>query len=147
MDLSNLAVQVFDALKPFLPIIATEASKKIGEELPTTISKIWSAIRNRASGKLTAKESVDDLIRKPNDPDTQASFRVQLKKLLDEDEEFAGDVAKLLKDFDKQKGDTTTIYQIGNGSTAIGRMLGNIVINQGDQAESSSKRKQRKNKK
>ena len=95
-DLSYLVTQIYTALQPYLPVIATKAAEKIGEKIPDGIGKLWQTIKTKFSKKKASREAMDDLIKNLDDPDMQAAFRVQLKKLLDEDQDFRNKVTDLI---------------------------------------------------
>ena len=60
MDPATLSVSAAAALttlQPYLPIIATKAAEKIGEELPAAIGKLWIALHKRMDVKEAAPRS------------------------------------------------------------------------------------------
>lgn len=69
-------------LNPHLPQAGEATAKKIGED-------IYQALKTRFGKKPAAQETLNDLEKAPNEQDLQAALRVQLKKLLAEDEAFA----------------------------------------------------------
>ena len=116
---NELSKSAFDFLKPYLPMIAAKAAEKLGEGLPAAVGQLWTAIRAKFAARPAAAEAEKDLLAAPDDSDVQAAFRVQLKKALEEDPEFAALVRKLLGE---------TLAQTGRQATVIG----DGVIVQGD---------------
>ena len=107
MDLSDpaaisaLAVSTLTALKPYLSTLSDKAlnttAEKIGGGVPDAVAKLWKKLRGQASGKPAAEEAINDILEAPEDPDTEASLRLQLKKLLQQDSEFAKELNPLVE--------------------------------------------------
>jgi hypothetical protein len=116
IDVALLTTSAWTLLQPYLPILATKAVEEIGTQVPKAVAQVWGAIRKKFDTKAIAKEALDDLQKKPQDPDTQASFRQQLKKAMAEDESFATDLSKLLE----AAGDTYKASLTGDGAIAQG---------------------------
>jgi hypothetical protein len=69
-------------LTPYLTKAGEAVAKKTGED-------VYQALRARFLKKPAAQEALNDLEMAPRDPDLQAAVRVQLRKLLEEDETFS----------------------------------------------------------
>jgi hypothetical protein len=99
-QIMTLTGSVLPALQPYLPVLAGAAMEKTVEiafeKLPEAVGKLWQALKAKFDTKAGAKEILQDLLKEPGNADVQAAFRVQLKKLLEEDEQFAGQVQRLL---------------------------------------------------
>jgi len=113
IEIPALVTSAWTTLLPFLPVIATKAAEEIGK---TAVAKIWNAIEKKFDTKAAAKEALEDLLKNPKDEDTHVVFRVQLKKLLEEDNAFASDLASLLK----SAGSDYNAQVIGGGAIAQG---------------------------
>ncbi|MBE7434519.1 MAG: hypothetical protein HS100_11440 [Anaerolineales bacterium] len=133
--LQALIISATTLLQPYLPTIATKVAEKIGEEVPSSISKLWKVINERFSKKPSAQETLSDLIKDPNNPDLQAAFRVQFKKLIEEDDEFAKNIKSLVEN---QEGDARHISRQsgrenisvqGNGNVFSQNQSGGITAN------------------
>ena len=111
MDIPTLATAVWTAVLPLLPLIASKGAEKIGEEAGESL---WEAVKEKFDGKPTAKESLDELLSSHEDSDLQAVFRVQLKKLLKEDGDFAKQLEGLL-----QVTGTSNIAHVEGGGTVV----------------------------
>lgn len=116
IDIALLTTNTWTVLQPYLPILATKAAEEIGKKVPEAVGKIWNAIQKKFDTKAAAKEALEDLLKSPEDSDTQAAFRQQLKKVMAEDESFANDLAKLLE----AAGDTYEASLTGDGALAQG---------------------------
>ncbi len=119
MDTSSIsatAAAALTVLQPYLSVIAAKAAEKIGQELPAVVGKLWNAIKTRFDNKQMARETLKDLLKKPDDPDLQAAFRVQLKKALEEDHAFAQELRRLV-----EEADPGTSYQVRDGALAVGK--------------------------
>jgi len=105
MDVQTLAKEVVTFLAPFLPYLvkvgeeaAKEAGKKFGEAAWEQAKALWGKLRPKVEAKPAAQEAVQDAAAAPDDPDAQAALRLQLKKLLAEDQALAEKVAALLRE-------------------------------------------------
>jgi hypothetical protein len=86
--------------------------------------EVWTAIKKKFDMKESAKEALTDLLKDPQDPDAQGAFRKQLRKLLEEDNSFANDLASLLEKA---------------GSDYKGGVIGDGALAQGDGAKAVGK--------
>lgn len=113
LEIPVLVTSAWTTLQPFLPVIATKAAEEIGK---TAVAKIWAAIEKKFDAKAAAKEALEDLLKNPQDEDVQGAFRLQLKKLLEEDSSFASNLASLLE----SAGSEYKAQVIGGGAIAQG---------------------------
>jgi hypothetical protein len=100
MDIAALALSLTTLLGPFLPYlihageqVAQEAGRKFGSEAWAAAKDLWASLAPKVDAKPAAHEAAHDLAQQPDDQDAQAAFRLQLKKLLAEDESFARKIA------------------------------------------------------
>jgi hypothetical protein len=95
-------------LSPFLPFLlklggkaaekATEsAAGKFGEASWVKAQAVWEKLSPKVEAKESAKEAAVDVANAPKDEDFQVALRVQLKKLLAEDEAFVRAIAQILQ--------------------------------------------------
>jgi len=113
MDPVTIGTAVVAFLSPYLVEGGKAAAKKAGEALV-------AAIERRFEDKPAARESLDDMKNDPQDDDFQAALRVQLKKTMKADEEFAVELAELLEE---AKAAAPAAYQAavyGSGAIAQG---------------------------
>ncbi|MBI5294611.1 MAG: hypothetical protein HY869_03980 [Chloroflexi bacterium] len=122
IEIPALVTTAWTMLQPYLPVIATKAAEGLGQ---TAVVKVWSTIEKRFEAKPAAKEALTDLLKTPQDADVQGAFRSQLKKLLEEDHAFAGDLAQLLQ----SAGSDYKAQVIGDGAIAQGE--GAIAVGKG----------------
>ena len=141
-------------LAPFLPTLmklggkALEgAATKAGETTGTKLTEnglnkaqaIWQKLFPKIESKEAAKEAAEDVAKSPDDADSQAALRVQLKKILEADPELAKAIAHLLAEDAPDGTSGTQIVQnvTGNqnqviaqmsGGTAIGNITGNVNL-------------------
>jgi len=151
IEISALVASAWGALQPFLPVIATKAAEEIGK---TAISKVWTAIEKKFEAKPTAKEALQELRKDPQDADVQGAFRFQLKKILEEDSSFVGELAQLLEsagsDYKAQVIGGGAIAQgqnakaVGAGGIMIGgNVSGNIVMGDEDTVNGEKRAKKK----
>jgi len=124
LDLALLTTSIWTTLQPYVPILATKAAEEIGAKVPGAVGKVWGALQKKFNSKAAAKEALEDLLKSPEDGDLQAAFRVQLKKLLEEDGAFATDLDQLIK---------------ATGTSYNARLEGDGAIAQGDGARAVGK--------
>jgi hypothetical protein len=139
IEIVTLAREIAAALQPAAPYLAafgSSAAKKAGEALPDAVKALWERLAPHVEAAPAAKESVSDLAAAPDDADTQAAFRVQLRKLLEADPALARDLSVLLAQA-KPTGNTVTAS--GHRSVAIGGSANGATIVTGDGAVGGNK--------
>jgi tetratricopeptide (TPR) repeat protein len=108
---------------------AEEAGKKIGVSAWEQAKALWDKLRPRVEAKSAAQEAVQDMIRTPNDEDARTVLRVQLKKLLAEDETLLKEITQLMEAKSKTTMASTVInQQAGDSTTQIGQVDGDVNI-------------------
>jgi hypothetical protein len=128
-------------LSPFLPSLlklggkaiekATEsASGKFGEAAFAKAQAVWAKLSPKVEAKEAAKEAAIDVANSPEDEDMQAALRVQLKKLLEQDEELMKAIEQILTTDAPDGTSGTQIVQnvTGNQNQVIGQMTGGKVF-------------------
>jgi hypothetical protein len=137
MDVTTLANDLALLLTPVLPYLlkagekaAEEAGKKLGSDMWDRTRAIWAKLRPMVEAKPAAREAVQDAAAAPNDEDIQAALRVQLKKLLAEDEGLAKGIARL---WEEAKHAGAIVIAAGERSVAIGRDVTGSSLIIGDQ--------------
>jgi hypothetical protein len=127
-------------LSPFLPTLlrlggkavdkATEsAAGKFGDAAFVKAQAIWGKLSPKVEAKEAAKEAAIDVANNPEDEDSLAALRVQLKKLLEQDEELMRAIAAILEeDPPNGKAGTTIVQNVkGDRNQIIGQMNGGTV--------------------
>lgn len=124
-------------LTPFLPFLvkmaetsAETVAEKFGEEAWDKAKTVWAKLHPKVEAKPAMKEAVTDLAIDPNDEDLQAVFRVQLKKLLEQDSQLAEAITQILQKDAPQPLPSTQITQkvAGHQNQVIGHVSGGQVI-------------------
>ena len=133
MDIGALASSVTTALVPLLPYLL-KAGEKAAEETGKAVAgqswewakSLWTKLKPKVEAKETALEAAQDASQAPEDPDAQAAFRQQLKKLLTEDQSLAEEVSRWLE---QGKAAGITVIASGERSVAIGGdAKGNTIV-------------------
>lgn len=120
--LASLAATVVSLLVSFLTKAGEAASQKAGED-------IYRRLRARFQQRPAAQEALVELERQPNDADVQAAVRLQLRKLLEEDQGFATELYQLVQTSININAEKITIDQkSGNASTQFGQVIGNVTL-------------------
>jgi len=116
MDPAQLTQTLWETLKPYLPVLLTEAAKAGGKRVPEAIGRLWQEITDRLRKRPAAAEALADLQAAPDDADAQAALRLQVRKLLAADEALAAQLADLLQ----QAGARYRAELHGDGAIAQG---------------------------
>lgn len=124
MDFVVLAQAITTTLAPLLPYLlkagekaAEETGKKIGGDTWEWAKDLWSRLRPKVEAKPAALEAAREVGLTPDDPDIQATLRVQLKKLFDEDQGLAEEAERW---FEKAKAAGVIAIASGDRSVAVG---------------------------
>ncbi|WP_417913600.1 hypothetical protein [Candidatus Electronema sp. JM] len=99
----ELAEMVVSSLVPVLPYLLSGggqilggALEKIGSDGWETAKAVWTKISSRSSARVEGvKMAAEDVVRDPSEEDAQKTLHFQVKKLLQEDQELALDIARL----------------------------------------------------
>lgn len=138
MDAVTLALTT-QHLMPYLqqygPLFLTQAVEALGEKVPDAVGKLWQSLKAKFDTKTAAKEALTDLLKTPDDADLLVAFRVQLKKLVEEDAAFGDKLQALLKDAQATapvtQGYATDGSAIAQGYQAKAIAKGGILIEGG----------------
>lgn len=76
--------------------LIADAAKSLSTGAWEKIQALWGKLRGRVEQKPAAVEAAQDVARTPEDPGALATLRLQIKKLLAEDEAFAAEIAHLV---------------------------------------------------
>ena len=132
-------------LAPFLPTllkfgskaaesIATTAGETTGTKLTeaalTKAQTVWEKLHPQVAVRPAAQEAAEDVAKAPDDADSQAALRVQLKKILEADPDLAAAIAQILKSDAPDGTPGTQIVQnvTGNSNQVIGQVSGGQVF-------------------
>lgn len=137
MDIGALASSVTTALVPLLPYLL-KAGEKAAEETGKTVAgqswewakSLWTKLKPKVEAKPAALEAAQDVAQAPTDEDLQTALRVQLKKLLTEDQSLAEEVSRWLE---QGKAAGINISVSGERNVAIGGNVNSSTIVTGDQ--------------
>ncbi len=124
VSIASIASSATALLIPYLTKAGEKAAEEVGKKLPEQVGKVWHAITARFRGKAAAEEAVRDLVANPEDQDNEASFRKALRKLIESDAAFAGELAELLKAAQNDAGDTLIVTGSGAAATKGGVAAG-----------------------
>jgi hypothetical protein len=128
-------------ISPFLPFLlklggkalekSTEsASGKFGEAAFAKAQAVWGKLEPKVEAKESAKEAAIDVANSPEDQDLQAVLRVQLKKLLEQDEKLMKAIDQILQEDapDGTPGNQIVQNVTGNQNQVIGQVTGGKVF-------------------
>jgi hypothetical protein len=141
MDPTTIAAAVVSLVSPFLKGLlsgakgsAEEIGNEAGGKLRELATGIWGKLKHKLEGKPAAIEAVKDVAEHPDDKDALESLRIQLTKLLKQDDDLAKDLAETMKQAQQAGIIADTVIMDGvkasaPGATAIGKVGGDF--NQG----------------
>jgi hypothetical protein len=136
MDIGALTQALTTTLIPLLPYllkagekVAEEAGKKIAGDTWEWAKDLWARLRPKVEAKPSAIEAARDVAQTPDDADAQAALRMQIKKLLAEDEALAKDVTQWLE---SARAAGISVTASGDRSVAIGGDVSGSNIVTGD---------------
>ena len=104
MDIGALASSVTTVLVPLLPYLL-KAGEKAAEETGKTVAgqswewakSLWTKLKPKVETNSAALVAAQDVAQAPGDEDLQVVLRVQLKKLLTEEQVLAEEVSRWLE--------------------------------------------------
>ena len=132
MDISALASSVTTALVPLLPYLL-KAGEKAAEETGKTVAgqswewtkSLWTKLKPKVETNPAALVAAQDVAQAPEDEDLQVVLRVQLRKLLTEDQSLAEEVSRWL---DQGKAAGINVSATGERSVAIGDVKSSTIV-------------------
>jgi hypothetical protein len=138
MDPATLAAATLTVLTPYLVKVGEKLAEEIGGSIPENAGKLWKTTAQKFKGKPAAEEAMKDLARNSSDEDTQAAFRKELKKALNEDAEFMHLLAGLLEKSQQEAAQLNRVNGDNNVAVNIGgNVQGNIVIGNNNEVGNS----------
>src|SRR5215213_10822131 len=137
MGIVALASSVTTALVPLLPYLL-KAGEKAAEETGKAVAgqswewakSLWTKLKPKVEANPAALVAAQDVAQAPEDEELQTVLRVQLRKLLTEDQLLAEEVSRWLE---QGKAAGITVTASGERSVAIGGDAKGNTIVAGDQ--------------
>ncbi len=132
MDIATLAKDIGLFLTPFLPYLlkagekaAEEAGKKLGGDAWDRAKTLWGGLRPKVEARPAAQEAVTDAATEPQNADAQAALRLQLRKLLAEDDELARAIGQ---QWTAAQAAGVTIIASGDRAVAAQNITGSTIV-------------------
>ncbi len=119
--LGTLAASIVAVLSPYLTKAGEEFAKEAGKAAGSKIGALYQAIKARLQHHPTANEALAELEKAPDDEDTRAALRVQLKKVMAADPAFADGLQKLVDDIGHDQPSATFLTQVYGGE--VGKII------------------------
>ena len=133
--ISSIAGAAVSLLASYLKNVGEGFAKKAGEKTGETAwaktKQVYDTIKAKLVSTPEATKVITALEKSPDDQDTQAAVRFHLKNLMKLDEDFAKDLASLLKEASDSGVDTvfhTNIYGDVQKFVQIGNVSGDVNI-------------------
>ena len=118
-EVTQLAHQVVDVLRPYLPALATSAATAVGKEVPDAIKALWQAIVERLRDREAGREALEDVATAPDNAAYITVLQVQVQKALERDGEFLTELRRLLEAVGSETHYQATLK--GSGAIAQGK--------------------------
>jgi hypothetical protein len=141
MDVTMLANELVEVLVPFLPFLtqigketAERAGREFGAEAWENAKALWDRLAGRLEERPAAAEAVRDAAEAPDDGDARAALRLQVRKLLADDETLRSELRRLLDERPGGPGSSVIVTASGQRSVAVGRDAIDSRIETGDRA-------------
>jgi hypothetical protein len=103
----ELAAAAVALLAPYLSQAATEGAKTLGKSAAEKLASLYGKVKDRLASP-AGQEALGDLEKAPDDEDTRAAVRKELKKRLAEDAAFAAELAALVEEIGGTPGQAIT---------------------------------------
>lgn len=136
MDIGALASSLTTILGPLLPYllkagenVAEETGKAIAGQSWEWTKSLWTKLKPKVEAKEAALEAAQDAAQMPDNADAQGALRLQLFKLLTEDQSLAEEVSRLLE---QGKAAGINVSVSGERGVAIGGDVKGSTIITGD---------------
>ncbi len=137
--IATIASATVSLLVPYLKSLGEEFVKKVGGEMGTKSGDTaWNKARQlceTVKAKFTPKPEAAKIIKalesSPDDADTQAAVRFQLKEMMTQDENFAKELANVIKEASEAGADAvfqTTIFGNVQKLVQTGNVYGDVKI-------------------
>ncbi len=123
-------------LAPFLPFLMNVGNKvfdgavaKAGEDAWDKAKAVWAKLQPKVETKPAALEAAADVAKAPDDEDLRVALRVQLKKLLEQDELLAQEIARIMQENTQDNsGDKVVQNVTGENNQTLGSVQGSKVV-------------------
>ena len=123
-------------LAPFLPFLMNVGNKvfdgavaKAGEDAWDKAKAVWAKLQPKVETKPAALEAAADVAKAPDDEDLRVALRVQLKKLLEQDELLAQEIARIMQRNAQGNSDDKVVQNVtGNNNQTLGSVQGSKVV-------------------
>jgi hypothetical protein len=143
MDVTALSTEIVQLLAPFLPFLAglgRETAERAGSELGAEAwehaKALWERIGGRLQERPAALQAVNDTAETPDDGDARAALRLQVRRLLADDAELAGQLRQLLEQRPAPTG-SSVVAASGHRSIAVGGDVSDSRLVTGDREPNS----------
>lgn len=124
MNIETIAATTVALLAPYLTEAGKAVAKEVGKAAWQQVEGLFQVVRDRFQGNPAAETALKDLEKAPDDPDSQAALRKELKKALHDDDAFAARLMELIRK-DQLAEATYSATAVGSGAAAAG--VGNVI--------------------
>ena len=123
-------------LAPFLPFLMNVGNKvfdsviaKVGEDAWGKAKAVWVKLQPKVETKQAALEAATNVAKAPDDEGLQVELCVQLKKLLEQDELLAQEIARIMQgNAHGNSGDKVVQNVTGENNQTLGSVQGSKIV-------------------
>jgi hypothetical protein len=116
LDPTTIAALASTAISVLAPLLQKMAEGGAAEAGKSVVSGLLEKLTQHISHK-GSKEAFDDLVRDPNDADAQGALRLQLRKAMETDPDFAAFLKQWVGDSKIESGIAQSAIVTGNNNT------------------------------
>ncbi len=130
-----IVTSIVSFLAPYLPFLLNVGGKVLegsyqqaGADGWDKAKAIWGKLQPKLEAKEAAREAAVDVAKNPEDKDSQASLRQQLKKILEADTALAEELAQILqekKSDDKSGSSNFQAFDEANQQNIVSSVVNN----------------------
>ena len=117
--IATLASSIVAVLAPYLAKASAEFTKEIGKIGIEKVGALYQAIKAHFQSQPAAEEALKDMEATPDDEDTQAALRLQLKKQMEADPTFADMLRQLVEEIGQDEQAATFLSQVYDSKVGI----------------------------
>lgn len=137
--IATIATATVSLLVPYLQTLGEEIARKaggdigakLGEEAWNKAKQLYQTVRAKFCAKPDSAKVISALEKRPGDQDVQAAARFHLKDMMAADEEFAKQLANILREASEAGADTvfhTTVLGSVQKLVQMGNVYGDVRI-------------------
>jgi hypothetical protein len=123
-DIPALAATIASTLGPSIPFLVKAGEAAANEMSKKTVGALWDLFKPKVAATPALADAINDIEKKPDDPDNLVVLRVQIRKVLEADPDLVSRIRPLLEDASMSTIQTV----IGNRNVIAGRDISGSTV-------------------